>query len=194
MTWLDDLQWRLARAGVRGLGVQIADQFNRAVRGEGADVWETATTEDPAAADTPPECAWCPICRAIRAARNANPDLASRVGDTADAAMSAAFDMVAAVESVLSGPPGPASTRRPSAAGPSATGPSGPAAPAGTAPAGTAPADAVPADSAPADTVPADAAPPAAPTAPTRPAGATQEPPSGSRRRPKPPSSNGQRG
>lgn len=114
MTWLDDVQRRLALAGARGLGHQVADQIGRAIRGESADVWETATTEDPADADMPPECAWCPVCRAIRAARgaSANPDLASRVSGTADAVMAVAYDMVASVDAALSRLPGPVDARQ----------------------------------------------------------------------------------
>jgi len=106
MTWLDDLQRRLAIAGARSLGHDFADQIGRTLRGEGEDVWETATTEPVgAAAGTAPECAWCPVCRAIRMARESRPDLAARVGDTAGALMSVAQDAISAIDALLSRPP-----------------------------------------------------------------------------------------
>lgn len=48
---------------------EIGGQVRKAFRGQDSkpgDVWATATTEPPDAADQPPECAWCPICRAAR--------------------------------------------------------------------------------------------------------------------------------
>jgi hypothetical protein len=114
MTWLDDFQRRLAIAGARGLGQQVAGQFGRTLRGGSKDVWETATTEPvDASAGNAPECAWCPICRAIRMARDSNPDMASRVGETAGALMSAAHDVVAAVDAALSRRPAAQSSSPP---------------------------------------------------------------------------------
>ena len=108
MTWLDDLQRRLAVAGARSLGQQFAGQVSKTIRGESNDVWETATSEPvDASVGNAPECAWCPVCRAIRMARDSNPDMASRVGETAGALMSAAHDVVAAVDAALSRMPGP---------------------------------------------------------------------------------------
>jgi hypothetical protein len=48
---------------------ELGGQVKKAFRGQDskrADAWATATTEPPDAADQPPECAWCPICRAAR--------------------------------------------------------------------------------------------------------------------------------
>lgn len=132
MTWLDDFQRRLAIAGARGLGQQVAGQFGRTARGGRQDVWATATTEPvDASAGNAPECAWCPVCRAIRMARDSNPDMASRVGETAGALMSAAHDVVAAVDAALSRRPAPQSSSPPSAP----PRPAEPAAPAGPGPA-----------------------------------------------------------
>ena len=110
MTWLDDLQRRLAIAGARSLGHEFAGQIGRTFRGEQQHVWETATSEPEYAAGSAgsaPECAWCPICRAIRMARESRPDLTSRVGETAGALMSAAQDAVAAIDTALSRLPEP---------------------------------------------------------------------------------------
>jgi hypothetical protein len=103
MTWLDDLQRRIAVAGARGLGQGFANQVGTAIRGEKADVWETATREAEAgaAAGDAPECAWCPVCRAIRIARGSSPELAGRISTTADVMMSAAQDLVTAVDAAL---------------------------------------------------------------------------------------------
>ncbi len=107
MTWLDDLQRRLAIAGARSLGQQVVGQVGRTIRGESADVWAVATAEPvDASAGNAPECAWCPVCRAIRMARDSNPDLAGRVGETAGALMSAAHDVAAAIDASLSRLPG----------------------------------------------------------------------------------------
>jgi hypothetical protein len=127
MTWLDDLQRRLAIAGARGLGQQVAGQFGRTARGGRQDVWATATTEPvDASAGYAPECTWCPVCRAIRMARDSNPDMASRVGETAGALMSAAQDVVAAVDAALARKPAAQSSTPPNRP-PSSAAPAGPA-------------------------------------------------------------------
>src|ERR1022692_3218435 len=65
-----DIQRWLIRASARNMRDELGDQVRKAFRGEDTsrpgDVWETATTEPPHAADEPPECAWCPVCRAAR--------------------------------------------------------------------------------------------------------------------------------
>jgi hypothetical protein len=158
MTWLDDFQRRLAIAGARSLGQQVAGQVGRTVRGKNEDVWQIATTEPvDASAGNAPECAWCPICRAIRMARDSNPDMAGRVGETAGALMAAAHDVAAAVDAALSRRP--AQPRSQSTSSP----PREPARPAHPA----APADRRPAHpAAPADRGPAGPQPPDAPPAP----------------------------
>jgi hypothetical protein len=89
-----DFQRWLMKAGARSMANQVADQVKRTLgaerRGSG-DVWDTATNEAPP--NEPPECQWCPVCQAARAARmggaaglgaqlaNAGGVLASVVGD-----------------------------------------------------------------------------------------------------------------
>jgi hypothetical protein len=66
-----DFQRWLMRQGARGIAKQVADKVRSTVTpgpDPKADVWDTATTEPPL--DEPPECKWCPICRAARAAQN----------------------------------------------------------------------------------------------------------------------------
>ena len=88
---IGDFQRWLMRAGARSLGRDVAHKVRSTIGGEGggrrsADVWETATTEPPG--DEPPECQWCPVCRAARRYRESGgtsgglgPSLAG-VGDT----------------------------------------------------------------------------------------------------------------
>ena len=45
---------------------------------------------DERAADGPPECAWCPLCRAIRLSRQSGPGLAGHMSGAADALATAA--------------------------------------------------------------------------------------------------------
>ncbi len=64
-----DLQRRLIRSGAKSMRDELGGQVKKAFRGEKRepeDVWATATTEPPDASEQPPECAWCPICRAAR--------------------------------------------------------------------------------------------------------------------------------
>lgn len=67
---IGEFQRWLMKAGARSLGRDVADKVRSTVSGgrPSADVWETATTEPPG--DEPPECQWCPICRAARRYRD----------------------------------------------------------------------------------------------------------------------------
>jgi len=71
--WLMQRGLAGAKAGARGLGRDVTDRVRSTVGGgqqHSADVWDTATTEPPGAAEEPPECQWCPICRAARQYRD----------------------------------------------------------------------------------------------------------------------------
>ncbi len=77
-----DFQRWLMRAGARSMANQVADQVKRTVGQEKrdyGDVWDKATNEAPP--DEPPECQWCPICQAARAARVSGPGLGARLAD-----------------------------------------------------------------------------------------------------------------
>jgi len=68
-----DFQRWLMKAGARSLGRDVASKVRSTMgggssSGKRAGVWETATTEPPG--DEPPECQWCPICRAARRYRD----------------------------------------------------------------------------------------------------------------------------
>ena len=68
---IGDFQRWLMKAGARSLSREVADKVKTTLGGGGAkhvSVWEMATTEPPG--DEPPECQWCPICRAARRYRD----------------------------------------------------------------------------------------------------------------------------
>ena len=84
---IGDFQRWLMRAGAKSIGREVAGRVKSTFGGGGgaqkADVWETATTEE--LTDEPPECQWCPICRAARRYRDSGGAGASQfagVGDT----------------------------------------------------------------------------------------------------------------
>jgi len=62
---IGDFQRWLMKAGARSIGREVAGRVRSTMGGgtKHTDVWETATTEDPT---EPPECQWCPVCRAAR--------------------------------------------------------------------------------------------------------------------------------
>jgi len=65
-----DFQRWLMKAGARSMANQVAGQVKRTLRTErqpSGDVWDTATNELPP--NESPECQWCPVCQAARAAR-----------------------------------------------------------------------------------------------------------------------------
>jgi hypothetical protein len=70
---IGDVQRWLMKAGAKSIGREVAGRMKSTLGGGAAsakneDVWETATTEEPT--DEPPECQWCPICRAARKYRD----------------------------------------------------------------------------------------------------------------------------
>jgi hypothetical protein len=96
------LQRWLLRAGARSMANQVADQVRRTVgqeRRDRGDVWDTATNEPPP--EESPECQWCPICQAARAARLSGPGLMSSVVDVGGALAAMAQDAFSAFEQVM---------------------------------------------------------------------------------------------
>ena len=85
---IGDFQRWLMKAGAKSLGREVAGRVKSTLGGGGGakhaeDVWDTATTEE--LTDEPPECQWCPICRAARRYRDSggtNPGQFAGVGDT----------------------------------------------------------------------------------------------------------------
>jgi hypothetical protein len=92
-----------------------------------ADVWDTATTEE--ITEEPPECQWCPICRAARRYRDsggtaAGPSQFAGVGDTLAGLTRDAFSLFdAALRQAQR--PAPSQGSRPADHGPADHGPSG---------------------------------------------------------------------
>ena len=87
---LADFQRWLMKAGARSLSREVADKVKATLgggnRAKPASVWETATSEPPG--DEPPECQWCPICRAARRYRDSGgtgaPDISSQMAGVTD--------------------------------------------------------------------------------------------------------------
>jgi hypothetical protein len=100
-----DLQRWLMRAGARSMANQVADQVKRtlgAEKRERGDVWDTATNEPPP--NEPPECQWCPICQAARAARTSGPGLGAMLSDAGGALAGLAQDVFSAFEQLMKTP------------------------------------------------------------------------------------------
>jgi len=80
-----DFQRWMMKAGARSMANQVADQVKRTLGAErkaSGDVWDTATNEPPPT--EAPECQWCPICQAARAARTGGgAGLSARLADAA---------------------------------------------------------------------------------------------------------------
>jgi len=103
----------LIKTSARNMRDELGDQVRRAFRGESSqagDVWETATTEPPRAEDEPPECAWCPVCRAARRLAEARAEASngggSRLGSLAEVMAGAVQDALSGLDSILSYRPG----------------------------------------------------------------------------------------
>lgn len=80
-----DFQRWLMRTGAKSIGRDVASRVRSTIGGGGGakqgDVWDTATTEE--LTDGPPECEWCPICRAARRYRDSGGSTANLGGQFA---------------------------------------------------------------------------------------------------------------
>jgi len=98
-----DFQRWLMRAGARSMANQVADQVKRTIgqerRTSSGDVWDTATNEPPP--EESPECQWCPICQAARAARTSGPGLGARLADVGGVLGTVVGDAFSAFEQAL---------------------------------------------------------------------------------------------
>jgi hypothetical protein len=97
-----ELQRRLMKASARSMANQVAYQVKRTLgqerRGSG-DVWDTATNELPP--NEPPECQWCPVCQAARAARMSGPSIGATLASAGGVLAAAVQDAFAAFEQVM---------------------------------------------------------------------------------------------
>jgi hypothetical protein len=162
-----DFQRWLMKAGARSITRDVTDRVKSTMGGGKAkaytDVWDEATTTDPT--DEPPECQWCPICRAARRARDAGGSSAGfseQVAGAADALAGLTRDAFSLFESAMRTPP--TAPRRPAGGAPTAKPPT-------ATPPTTTPPTATPTPST------AQSAPSAANPAPTTPAPTTPTPP-----------------
>jgi hypothetical protein len=97
-----DFQRWLMKAGARSMANQVADQVKRTLGQErryGGDVWDTATNESPP--NEPPECQWCPVCQAARAARTSGPGLGATIASAGGVLASVVQDAFSAFEQVM---------------------------------------------------------------------------------------------
>jgi hypothetical protein len=168
---IGDFQRWLMKAGARSLSREVADKVKATLGGSGrakhASVWETATSEPPG--DEPPECQWCPICRAARRYRDSggtgSPDISSQmagVGDVLAGFTKDAFSLFEAAVRTAQRPPGaPGAPKAPAA-------PGAPKAP---------PAAGTPTAAAPAATAPQSADTPSTPSTPGAPSAASDDGP-----------------
>src|ERR1700733_10860455 len=80
-----DFQRWLMKTGAKSIGRDVASRVKSTIGGKGdagrGDVWDTATTEE--LTDEPPECQWCPICRAARKYRDSGGSPATLSGQFA---------------------------------------------------------------------------------------------------------------
>ena len=118
-----DFQRWLMRAGARSMANQVADQVRRTLGQEkrySGDVWDTATNEPPPA--EAPECQWCPVCQAARAARMSGPGLGNFIADAGGALASVAQDFFSAFDQIMKTQDQNHSSERPAATPPPAPG------------------------------------------------------------------------
>jgi len=118
-----DFQRWLMKAGARSIGREVAGRVKSTLGGVGAgngggkkaDVWDTATTEE--LTDEPPECQWCPICRAARRYKDSggggSASQFTGVGDTLAGLTRDAFSLFDAALRTAQRPAPPSSAKRP---------------------------------------------------------------------------------
>jgi hypothetical protein len=91
------------KAGARSMANQVADQVKKTIgqekRRSTGDVWDTATTELPP--EESPECQWCPVCQAARAARMSGPGLGERLAGAGGVLATLAADAFSAFEQAM---------------------------------------------------------------------------------------------
>src|SRR3984885_10961541 len=172
-----DFQRWLMKAGARSISRDVTDRVKSTMGGgkakEHTDVWDGATTPDPT--DEPPECQWCPICRAARKARDSGGSSAGfseQVAGAADALAGLTRDAFSLFESAMRAQP--TTPRRPAGGSPTAKPPTA-TSPTATPPTAApttstaAPTTSTPTPAPPPPPTPPPATPTPSPTAPTAP-------------------------
>ncbi len=100
---LGDIQRWFIRSSAKNMRNQVSGQVRKSLGGGGqrTDAWDTATTEPPPQEGEPPECQWCPVCRAARRMREAGPGLGDQLSGAGDAVASAVQEAFKAFDSLL---------------------------------------------------------------------------------------------
>jgi hypothetical protein len=127
---IGDFQRWMMKAGAKSIGREVAGRVKSTLGGGGGakhaeDVWDTATTEE--LTDEPPECQWCPICRAARRYRDSGGTPAGQfagVGDTLAGLTRDAFSLFDAALRQAQRPAPASSGSRPADHAPTDRGPS----------------------------------------------------------------------
>jgi hypothetical protein len=130
---IGEFQRWLMKAGAKSIGRDVAGRVKSTLGGGGGskndDVWDTATTEE--LTDEPPECEWCPICRAARRYRDSGgtgaPPLGGQLAGVGDTLAGLTRDAFSLFDAALRASQRPAPSAPPAA-------PTGSAPPAGSAP------------------------------------------------------------
>jgi hypothetical protein len=124
---IGDFQRWLMKSSAKNLGREVRGNLRKTFgRPAGEDVWSQATREEP---NEPPECEWCPICRAARKYRDSSgPGVGGHLTGAGDAFASVVSDAFSAVESALSVVRAPSGPKTPSGS-PAPGAPARPAAP-----------------------------------------------------------------
>jgi hypothetical protein len=126
---IGDFQRWMMKAGAKSIGREVAGRVKSTLGGKSsvksADVWETATTEE--LTDEPPECQWCPICRAARRYRDSGGTSGSQFAGVGDTLAGLTRDAFSLFDAALRPPQRPASPAagRPADHGPADHGHSG---------------------------------------------------------------------
>ncbi len=144
---IGEFQRWLMRAGAKSIGRDVAGRVRSTFGGGGrggaqaADVWDTATTEEPT--DEPPECQWCPVCRAARRYRDSggtSPTLGGQFAGVSDTLAGLTRDAFGLFDAAMKASQRPAEQRPANAPRPPGT-PGAPGQTGGTEPTGHGPSD-----------------------------------------------------
>jgi hypothetical protein len=120
-----DFQRWLLRSGARGFGREVRGNLRKTFGYGDAgpdDVWESAVDEPEDG--EPPECEWCPLCRAARKLRDSGPGLSSHLSSAGDIFATVVQGAAEAFEAAIATVPGAGSAP---GAGDSGAATSGPA-------------------------------------------------------------------
>jgi hypothetical protein len=120
-----DFQRWLMRSGARGFSREVRGNIRKTFGyGEAGrdDVWESATNE-PEGGGEPPECEWCPLCRAARKMRDSGPGLGSHLSSAGGIFATVVQDAVDAFEAVIATGPAAGPSPAEASSGPSPASP-----------------------------------------------------------------------